>query len=266
MKKRTMSAIIIGLIAIPLLIIGKIPYAIGVGIISLAAFKEIINLKEPSEKKLPIVMMTIYLIAFLIMVYSNYDGKGILFGLSYDRLGLILILALLPSMFYVDEDYFMNRALRILGLIVLVGLGFNMMISIFNYNKSLFLYLVSITISTDVFAYFSGMMIGKHKLTKKISPNKSWEGSIIGSIMGTFIATMFYINFVGNNTDIMRLILITLLLSIIGQLGDLFFSAIKREYKIKDYSNLIPGHGGVLDRFDSIIFVLISYLIFRFYI
>ncbi len=265
-KKRTISAAIITLIALPLLLIGGIPYAIAVGILSLVAFKEIINLKEPREKKLPIIMMAIYLVAFLIVVYSNYDGKGILFGLSYDRIGLVLISTLLPSMFYIEEEYFMNRALRILGLITLVGLGFNMMISIFNLNKALFLYLVFISMSTDIYAYISGMLIGKHKLSSKISPNKSWEGSIIGTLMGTFIAVMFYINFIGTSTNIVRLILITMLLSVIGQLGDLFFSAIKREYKIKDYSNLIPGHGGILDRFDSIIFVLISYLIFRFYI
>lgn len=266
MKKRTISSIIILLIITPLLIIGKIPYAIGVGLVSLIAFREIMMLKQPEEKRLSLPLYGLNLIAFLILVFSNYDGNSLLFGLDYDLMGFTILLVLLPIIFIPSKNYGITRALRNLGLILLVGLGFNLLILVFNYDKRIFIYLVSVTIFTDIFAFISGSLIGKHKCAKEISPNKSWEGSIIGSIMGTFLATVVYINIIGYNDHMIRFILITLLLSVIGQLGDLFFSAIKREFKIKDFSNLIPGHGGILDRLDSLIFVLIGFLIFRLFL
>ena len=116
-------------------------------------------------------------------------------------------------------------------------------------------------IITDTFAYVGGSLIGKHKVTK-LSPNKSWEGYIVGSLMGTFMMSMYYTTFISSNVNIMMLILIIFLMTVVGQVGDLFFSAIKREHGIKDFSNLIPGHGGVMDRLDSLIFVSLVFMIF----
>ena len=106
----------------------------------------------------------------------------------------------------------------------------------------------------------TGMFIGKHKLCPKISPKKTIEGSVGGSVIGTAVAVIFYSNLIGKFS--IKLVLITLLLSVIGQLGDLFFSKIKRENNIKDFSNIMPGHGGVLDRIDSLTFVIMAYIVF----
>ncbi len=95
-----------------------------------------------------------------------------------------------------------------------------------------------------------------------ISPKKTWEGFVGGTILGTFIAVMFYKTVINPEVILSNLILITLFLSIIGQLGDLFFSAIKRHYNKKDFSNIMPGHGGILDRLDSIIFVMLAFSLF----
>ena len=83
---------------------------------------------------------------------------------------------------------------------------------------------------------------------------KTIEGSLIGTIMATIIGSCFY-NIMVNDIDLLAIIFISLLLSIVSQIGDLFFSSIKRYFDKKDYSNLIPGHGGILDRLDSVIFV-----------
>ena len=140
-----------------------------------------------------------------------------------------------------------------------------MLISIYNYNIKYFILLILITTLTDTFALFGGRLIGKHTFTK-ISPNKTIEGCIIGSIVSTFVCTVYYINIINNTKNILVVIGLILLLSIIGQMGDLFFSAIKREYKIKDFSNLIPGHGGILDRLDSIIFVFYAFTVIILYL
>ena len=113
--------------------------------------------------------------------------------------------------------------------------------------------------------YFGGTFFGKHKLAPLISPKKTWEGSILGTILATILGSIYYF-LVIRTGNIFSIILLTLLLSIMGQLGDLFFSKLKRENGIKDFSDLIPGHGGILDRFDSMIFATLVYLIFIQYI
>ena len=112
---------------------------------------------------------------------------------------------------------------------------------------------------TDTFAYIFGSLIGKHKMCPLISPKKSWEGSIFGSLVGTFVSCTFYHAMI--NTVSLKVVFVTLILSIIGQLGDLFFSKIKRENGIKDFSNIMPGHGGILDRLDSLIMVVLAFIV-----
>ena len=118
---------------------------------------------------------------------------------------------------------------------------------------------------TDTFAYFIGSKYGKRKLFPKISPKKSLEGFIGGLIFGSLISTIFYVLVIGN-VSIISIFVLSILLSTIGQFGDLAFSYIKRYFNIKDFSNIMPGHGGILDRLDSIIFILFGYVIFSIFI
>ena len=116
--------------------------------------------------------------------------------------------------------------------------------------------------STDIFAYITGMFIGKHKLLEEISPKKTIEGMIGGTIMGVFIGAMFHHTVIDPTFSKIEILAICTFLSLLGQYGDLVFSAIKRYFGKKDFSNLIPGHGGILDRLDSIIFVLLGFMFF----
>jgi len=112
--------------------------------------------------------------------------------------------------------------------------------------------------ATDTFAYFAGVFLGKRKLIPSISPKKTVEGSI-GGIIGCMAVMTLYgilaINSRLGNIPIYHYIIISFLCGIISQVGDLAASAIKRYVNIKDYGKIMPGHGGVLDRFDSILFV-----------
>jgi phosphatidate cytidylyltransferase len=123
---------------------------------------------------------------------------------------------------------------------------------------------------TDTMAYFTGKLIGKHKFSK-VSPKKSIEGcigGIVGAVLIACIFTFFVNKYANVNYSYIYISCITIILSIIGQIGDFSASSIKRFVEIKDFSNLMPGHGGMLDRIDSLLFiapfayVLLSLIIF----
>ena len=166
---------------------------------------------------------------------------------------------IIPTIFYGEDKYSMKDAFFLVGMILFLSIGFNSFILVRNMSLRLFWYLVTIPVCTDSFALFVGSVYGKHKMTPKISPKKSWEGAIAGLILGTIIPCIFYHYIVSPIT--IKVVIITALLSIFGQMGDLIFSKIKRENDIKDFSNLMPGHGGVLDRLDSTLVIFMAYLL-----
>ena len=124
-------------------------------------------------------------------------------------------------------------------------------------GKILIWYLIFAAWGTDTFAYAVGRRFGKHKLTS-VSPKKSIEGSIGGTI-GSVIVALIFTYIIKNNINIdLSYILVGItacILSVLSQIGDLAASSIKREMDVKDYGNLLPGHGGMLDRIDSLIFI-----------
>ncbi len=257
MKKRTISAVILIAVLLPIVIYGGKTFAFAVGLISLYAAKEINDIY-----KYPFLIRLIVYFQILTLTFSNFDSSTIMFGLNYEKLSILLLMVLIPIIFYqVNGKYTIDDAFKLLGFIILLGLGLNYFILIRDINLKYFLYMILIPIMTDTFAYIGGVMIGKHKVTK-LSPKKSWEGYIIGSLMATFIMTVYYTTFINFQTNKLIIILITFVLTLASHLGDLYFSGIKRHYNIKDFGNLIPGHGGVLDRLDSLIFVAITFILF----
>lgn len=127
----------------------------------------------------------------------------------------------------------------------------------FENGQYLIWYIFTASWGTDVFAYIVGKLIGKHKFSK-ISPKKSIEGCIggvIGAVLLTLAFTYGFNEYAGLNISYEKMLIFSIILSIIGQMGDFAASSVKRYVGIKDFSNLIPGHGGMLDRFDSVIFI-----------
>ena len=120
-------------------------------------------------------------------------------------------------------------------------------------SPTFFLYVISICFFTDIGGYLFGKVLGGKKLTK-ISPNKTISGSIGSFIFSFLLIPFFYKDQIIQNLPTM--FVITILISLISQLGDLFISFLKRKAKVKDTSDLLPGHGGILDRIDGIIFAI----------
>ena len=217
--------------------------------------------KNPNLKNIRIICTSVMYVVMILVAFYNPSVLGFIESLGGPIITAILFL--MPIVFINDnKKYNINDALFLIGSILFIGLSFNLVIITRNFDINYILYLLLITTITDTFALLTGMLVGNHKLTD-ISPKKTIEGSIGGTLMGTIVATAFYFTVINSSCSLVLLILVTCGLSVVGQIGDLVFSAIKRYYDVKDFSNLIPGHGGILDRFDSLIFVILAFIIIK---
>lgn len=261
MKKRVLSAIALAIIFIPFLVVGELPFAIFVAVLSAMGLYELLKVHETS-KKLPILLK---IIAYLLTVYLCLYNTGMIdFAnhLDYRLMAAFIFIFLCPMVFiHNNNTYNLNDALFLIGSVLFIGFSFNLVVITRNYDINYLIYLILITIVTDTFALITGSLIGEHKLCPTISPKKTVEGLVGGVLMGTFVATAFYSTVVNTHTALVYVVMMTMLLCLVGQLGDLVFSSIKRYYDVKDFSNLIPGHGGILDRFDSLIFVILAFVL-----
>ncbi len=258
MKKRILSAVVALAILIPLVLLGGYPLAFTIGILSVLAYKEVLDL-EKAHGDIPNVVKVLGLISLVYLVLGSYMNETLSY-IKSAKILLPLLLVLSPTVFY-QKKYSTNDAFNLLAWIYLIGIVFNFLLIIRGMNLNLLIYLISISFITDTFAFSIGSLIGKNKMCPKISPHKSWEGAIAGLLGGSIVSLIIYGNLI--NTITLNVVIMTIILSIVGQIGDLVFSKIKRDNKIKDFSNLIPGHGGILDRLDSLSFVTITYVLLR---
>ena len=258
MKQRVISAIVAIIIVVPIVLYGGIPFYLGAGVLGLIGFYEMLKARK-IERDIPNIMKIVCMFAFIIIMMDNWGNKVLVFT-SNDKLILSILLTVIPIVFFnKKKSYDINDALFMLGTIMFLGISFNHLVNIRVGSLYNFIYLVLITTMTDTFAYFTGRLIGKHKMCPSVSPNKTWEGFIGGLVFGTIISVVFYVCAFDFTGSVFLLVLVSMLLSVVGQLGDLVFSSIKRHYKIKDYGNIMPGHGGVLDRLDSLLFVILVF-------
>ena len=254
MKMRLIGAAILLVVLVPLIILGDIPFELGVAVIAALSFRELIMLFK-NKNKLPLVMEIFSYISVIVITLS-LDSL-------LQAIALIIMVLFIPLIIYKKNEYSFNSVTSLFGIILFIGIIYHSIINVRLGSIWELLYLLSITILTDTFAYIGGRLLGKNKLLERISPNKTIEGSLIGTILATTISSIFYLFIINPGINVGIIILISFILSIIAQIGDLVFSAIKREFEIKDYSNLIPGHGGILDRFDSIAFVSLLYIVIK---
>jgi len=250
MKQRTISAIILLVIMVGSIIIDSKIFGILMLIFSIMGFKEFFDIRyDVKSKKLNLIRLIGMLCVLLIAMNNTFY----IVDLNVVILLPLLMLSL-PIVFYNDNKlYNITDALYNLGIVYFLGFSFGNIIYMADSSliKCIFIFVISFI--TDTYAYIAGCLVGRHKLTN-ISPKKTIEGSVIGTLMGTLVGSVYYYNLVSDVT-IFETIVLCLFLTILSELGDLFFSSIKRYFDKKDYSNLIPGHGGILDRFDSVIYV-----------
>jgi len=262
MKQRLISALIALIILIPLIILGGNTFNVGVYVIALLGLKEFMNIKE-TKKHIPLFVKVMSVVFYTIIILSSFGGNLLTLSMDYRLISGLFLAFLLPTVLYHDRDkYSINDAFYLMGGIFFLAVSMILLINVRAHSLAMLIYLILITTMTDTFAYLTGMLIGKHKLLESISPKKTWEGTIGGTVFGTFISTVFYVTVINPEINLVIIILVSAFLCLVASLGDLVFSAIKRYYGKKDFSNIMPGHGGILDRLDSIIFVLLGFMFF----
>ena len=292
MKQRVITAILMAIVFIPFFFLGGWFITFLFSILSYIAMYELITMYQ-SKKNIPNVCKYIIpLVSSIIVLFSSFaTAEDIIYVLLVE----LMFLLILPIF---NKKIEMKDVIFFIFGIIYSGISFAIIVTVRNiemlYQDAsirlfdglniyavgliLFIFVLLSTMLTDIAAYQFGIKFGKHKLCPSISPKKSIEGSIAGTIAGALGGTLFmvilqftlskeYANaiklFKIDNIYLYALTIfgVALLLSIAGQLGDLIASKIKREYNIKDYGKIFPGHGGVLDRFDSSIYSFLVFII-----
>ena len=276
MKERVLTAIGIGIVGIPIIMFSRfIVYPIFLGLLSVIAVWELLRVFG-FEKRYEISIPA-YLVAGLLPVFAHdYFTHG-------ERISYLLIVGVVIFSFLLylamvcvigkeivirrNEERPEDGKQKILGFtdvsavfmsVSYIAVSFtSMALTRYTLNGQYTFVLVFVAAwMCDSFAYFTGRFFGKHKLAPHLSPKKTVEGSI-GGIVFAILGCMLYGLIVELFTDLsaryLVLALLGFVLSIISQIGDLWASLIKREYGVKDYSRMMPGHGGIMDRFDSIL-------------
>ncbi|GBD86810.1 phosphatidate cytidylyltransferase [bacterium BMS3Abin03] len=264
----TTKRVLVSIIAIPAIVLasyfGKIyflAFVVGIGMIAYFEFAKLVENKKINSN------ITLGLLAVLVIIINQYFR---LIEFYYFTIILIILLTIV-ELFRNKSSAIANLGATLLGVFY-IGLFSSTILMIREYyTGENYIYggylIISIFASIwvcDSAAFFGGTALGKHKLLPRVSPKKSWEGAVFGllfAVITIVICKLIILDFL-NWKDI---IVIGLIIGTIGQVGDLIESLFKRDADVKDSSDIIPGHGGIFDRFDSLLYtspVVLLYLEF----
>lgn len=260
MKTRIITAIVGLIIALPIIIYGELPFIIVTYMLAMIGLFELIRMYKPDNILVYSLFSGIFLWLLVypleIITYLNVDfSKG--------NIIILLGLVLLSLTVFTKNKFTFNDAGFLLLATMYIGISFFYLIEVRSAGLNYLLFILFTIWSTDSGAYFFGKAFGKRKLWPEISPNKTIGGAVGGIFMALLVAFIFQLVH-PFDMSLLAILLLALLISVVGQIGDLVASAFKRHYGIKDAGKLFPGHGGVLDRLDSLIFVLLVLYVIQF--
>ena len=253
MKQRIITGVIAAALFIPIVFYGGVPFTVLVYALASIGLYELIRMNKLTLISVPTALAALLLWVILV----PHNAMSVLDWIGLDKLEItFLIVLLLLSYTVLSKNTFtFDNAAFLLMATAYVGMGFLYLNETRIAGIHYVFYALFVIWATDSGAYFIGKAIGKRKLWPEISPNKTIEGSLGGIVSGIVVAFVYNMFFqVQENMGM--LILMTIAISVFGQIGDLVQSAFKRHYGVKDSGTILPGHGGILDRTDSWLFVL----------
>ena len=255
---RTLTGIVFLITVIGSILLDPLAFFIVLSLFSFVGLKEFYRLANLSfsgtdSRATP----EYYIFGLLIYAVIGLVGLGFIDIRYSSIIFIIFFLQIAIELFRKKDPQWRNITIILTGYIY-ISLPMGLMNSLFYFGAvdkprlGILIGMFVLVWTSDIFAYLTGSMFGKHKLMEQISPKKTWEGSV-GGLLSAFIAAYIMSIFV-NQLNIVEWMILALLIVIGGTLGDLSESLLKRNAGVKDSGTLFPGHGGVLDRFDAVIF------------
>lgn len=262
MKTRIISGIIMGVIVACVLALGflvqPIIITLAVALIAAGAVYELIHNAAGIKSKIAVTGSIVF--AFLYVVFSDnsvFIKPYYSLWLSPELVNSLLLIYFLFAVIIIlksHKDFDLGKIVSLFALPLPYAYAFSCLSSVIKHPDGIYYLLLLLNFSSvcDMGAYFVGVTMGKHKLCPNLSPKKTVEGAVGGIVSSVIVTLIISLCFA---KSLVIPMLLTIPFCVLGMLGDLFASAIKRSVGLKDYSNLIPGHGGILDRVDSIIMI-----------
>lgn len=274
MKQRIISGAVMGGIVALVLVLGLLVEStiitIFVAVVAALGVAELVRNAAKVDNKALTILSMVYT-AVMVFIFSAVNEN--LYRLNRTDYAyieiLVFVMAIIISVVYIiatavlilvyNQELDLAKIAVICGMPIIYSFAFSCVVSVITSAETTFgiyylLLVLNFACVCDTGAYFVGVKLGKTKLCPKISPNKTVEGALGGIASGVLVSLILTLCF-GFFDKILPVLLFTIPLCAAGMAGDLFASIIKRKVAIKDYSNLIPGHGGILDRVDSVLFI-----------
>lgn len=263
MAKRIITALVALGLFLPVLIfsgheIGRYVFIAVIGVLSLVSMYEICDCFGLFKKFFISIPMLLFSVASTVITIFFSDSEKYAEYLMFSAFAFIFIVFSVAMFHNGSIKYSQAASLAATALYIVYGFISIVNLRYAEYGAYIFLLVFIGAWATDTGAYFTGVLFGKHKLIPEVSPKKTVEGAVggvIGCIAGYLIFGLCMQQFYSFNANYTALACVAVLISVVSQFGDLIASYIKRENGIKDYGFIFPGHGGVMDRFDSIIAV-----------
>jgi len=270
MKTRIISGIVMGAIVAAVLALGflwnSIVITLAIALIAAVAVYELLHNAAGIKSKPALIGACLY--AFLNVIVNDYKSAQYVLDLVFPQgikavpifsaiglcLGILYFIFAVVMVLKNHKDFGLGQIATLCGMPSVLVILFVYLNSVIGNADGIYYLLLLLNFSSvcDMGAYFTGVTCGKHKLCPNISPKKTVEGAIGGVLSSVIVTVIICLCF---KKALLLPIIFTVPLCILGMIGDLFASAIKRSVGLKDYGSLIPGHGGILDRVDSIIMI-----------
>lgn len=254
MTQRIITAVVAGAVFLGLAIMGGTPFHILVALLVMIAMTELFKMRKLEILSFEGILATLAALALSLPTTQYFSKLGT--DSHYTLFTLFLFIMMGIMVFTKGKYSFEDLGFPFLAAFY-IGIGFQNLLAAREHSLFILFLALFIVWATDSGAYFVGRKIGKTKLIPSVSPNKTVEGSLGGILSAIIVALIMVFLYPKQAPEIgyFRLIILVAIFSIVGQLGDLVESSIKRHFGVKDSGKLLPGHGGILDRFDSLIFV-----------
>lgn len=263
MKTRIITGVVALAVFLPFVIFSHTwAFVVFTVLATVIAVYEMANCMKQARKWPQFILSEIYGICCALATRMASDFLSVFVALTAIYAFMIMGIALFSK-----EKYPLDRAMMLIGGVVYVTFGFASIVLVRDLPYGVFIFWLIFIAAwlSDTGAYFVGMRFGRHKLIPDVSPKKTVEG-LLGGIVTCVVMFLIYGGFVtffsDRKANFLSLFVTGVLLSLVSVFGDLLASLIKRRFKVKDYGFLLPGHGGIMDRFDSVLAVSIVLYIF----